>query len=177
MTYNLLNAHLSPVPLCQKLCSLPNAPPNFLPDIADANVKIHYQCLVGSLLYLALCTCPDITYATMALGQYNANPTRTHLLAVKGVLHYLLDTIDYGLEYNFPQMPVGPPTSMFFPGNCAFMDADWAFDEKDCCSISGFAFYLYSTLVSWSAIKQCTVTLSSTEAEYMALVHVIREAL
>ena len=176
-TYNLLNAHPSPVPLRHKLCSLPDAPPNSLPDIADADIKIHYQRLVGSLLYLALCTRPDIAYATMALGQYNANPTRAHLLAAKGVLRYLLGTIDFALEYNFAQMPVGNPTSAFIPNNCAFTDADWASDEGDRRSISGFAIFLSSGLVAWSAIKQRTTALSSTEAEYMALVHVIREGL
>jgi hypothetical protein len=176
-TYNLLNAHPSPVPLRQKLCSLPDAPPNSLPEIPDDEVKIHYQRLVGSLLYLALCTRPDIAYATMALGQYNANPTRAHLLAAKGVLRYLLGTIDYGLEYNFTQAPVGPPASVIIPSDCAFTDADWASDERDRRSISGFAFFLFSALVAWSAVKQRTTALSSTEAEYMALVHVLREAL
>ena len=171
-TYNLLNAHPSPVPLCQKLCTLPEAPPNSLPDIADDDVKIHYQRLVGSLLYLALCTRPDIVYATMALGQYNANPTCAHLLAAKGVLRYLLGTIDYGLKYNFTQTPVGAPASAIIPNNCAFTDADWASDEHDRRSISGFALFLFSALVAWSAVKQRTTALSSTEAEYMALVHI-----
>ena len=172
-TYNLLNAHLSPVPLCQKLCTLPKAPPNSLPDIADDDVKIHYQHLVGSLLYLALCTRPDIAYATMALGQYNANPTCAHLLAAKGVLRYLLGTIDYGLEYNFTQTPVGSPASAIIPNNCAFTDVDWASDEHDRRSISRFALFLFSALVAWSAVKQHTTALFSTKAEYMALVHVI----
>jgi len=129
MTYNLLNAHPLPVPLCQKLCSLPDTPPNSLPEISDDDVKIHYQLLVGSLLYLALCTCPDIAYAMMALEQYNANSTHAHLLTTKGVLCYLLGTIDYGLEYNFTQTPVGPPASVIVSSNCAFMDANWVSDE------------------------------------------------
>ena len=169
-TYNLLDVHPSPVPLCHKLHDLPDAPLNSLPDIADNNVKVHYQHLVGSLLYLALCTRPDIAYAAMALGQFNANPSRAHLLAAKGVLRYLLGMLDYALEYNFPQFPVGPPASTLLPSNCAFTDADWASDETDCHSISGYVFFMFSSLVSWSAVKQRTTALSSTEAEYMALV-------
>ena len=176
-TYNLLNAHPSPMPLRQKLCSLPNAPPNFLPDIVDDDIKIHYQWLVGSLLYLVLCTHPDIAYATMALGQYNTSSTCAHLLTAKGVLCYLLGTIDYGLENNFTQTPVGPPASVIVPSDCAFTDADWASDERDRRSISGFTFFMSSALIAWSAVKQCTMALSSTKAEYMALIHVMREAL
>ena len=99
-TSNMLNTHPSFIPLCHKLHALPEPPPNSLPDIPDSEIKVHYQHLVGSLLYLALCTWPDIAYAAMALGQFNASPTHAHLLAAKGVLHYLLGTLNYALEYN-----------------------------------------------------------------------------
>ena len=176
-TYNLLNAHPSSVPLRHKLHALPEPPPNSLPDIPDSEIKVHYQRLVGSLLYLVLCTRPDIAYAAMALGQFNANPSRAHLLAAKGVLRYLLGTLDFALEYNFSQQPVGPPASVLLPSNCAFTDADWASDETDRQSISGYTFFMFSSLVAWSAIKQRTTALSSTEAEYMALSHALKEAL
>lgn len=90
---------------------------------------------------------------------------------------YLLETIDYGLKYNFTQTPVSPPASVIIPSDCTFTDADWVSDEQDCRSISGFAFFMSSTLIAWSAIKQRTMALSLTEAEYMALVHVMQEAL
>jgi hypothetical protein len=114
---------------------------------------------------------------TMALGQFNANPTRAHLLAAKGVLRYLASTLDFALEYNFEQTLVGTPTSAFIPQNCAFSDADWASDKSNRQSVSGYVFFLYGSLVSWSATKQKTVTLSSTEAEYMSLSHTMREAI
>ena len=79
------------------------------------------------------------------------------------------------LEYNFEQTPVGNPTSLFFLTNCSFSDADWASDESSHHSISGFAFFLYSPLISWSALSQCTVILSFTEVEYMALVHALKD--
>jgi len=87
-TWNLTpsNCHTSSVPMCHKLHMLPDAPPNSLPDIPDADIKVNFQCLVGSLIYLAVCTRPDIAYVAMALGQHNSNPTRAHLLTAKGVL-------------------------------------------------------------------------------------------
>nr|GEY06183.1 hypothetical protein [Tanacetum cinerariifolium] len=51
----------------------------------------------------------------------------------------------------------------------AFLDADWAGDSDDRRSMRGFAIYLGSNLISWTARKQHTVSRSSTEAEYKAL--------
>lgn len=42
-------------------------------------------------------------------------------------------------------------------------------------SISGYAFFIGSGIVSWSSKKQPVVTLSSTESEYVALTHASKE--
>lgn len=56
-------------------------------------------------------------------------------------------------------------------------DADWATDETGRESTSGYCFYFLGSLVSWSAVKQHTIALSSTEAEYYAIAHGMKEAL
>ena len=66
----------------------------------------------------------------MALGQFNANPTRAHLVAAKRVLQYLAGTVDLALEFNFDGGVV-PDTVGGFIRNCAVSDADWASDETD----------------------------------------------
>lgn len=113
----------------------------------------------------------------MALGQFNANPTRSHLLAAKGVLRYLAGATDYGLEYNGLKAGHDSTPSGIVTRNCAFSDADGASDESNRRSISGYAFFMFGSLISWSAVKQKTVALSSTEAEYMSLTHAVREAI
>ena len=150
--------------------------PNALPEIADDDIKPLFQKLVGSLIYLAICTRPDISYAAMSLGQYNANPTRSHLVAAKRVLRYIAGTVDFTLEFNFDGGAV-PTTIGGFIQNCVITDADWASDESDRKSISGYCFYFMNSLVSWSAVKQKTISLSSTEAEYYSMTHAIKEAL
>lgn len=175
--WEMLDCTPSKVPLSQHLHKLPTPPPNSLPNIVDDDILINYQRIVGSLIYLAICTRPDIAYAAMALGQYNAAPTRAHLLAAKGVLRYLQGTMDYGIEYTAPTNPNVPDTVVPFTHGCALSDADWASDETDRKSISGYCFFYHGNLVSWSASKQKVVASSSTEAEYYALSYALREAI
>ena len=132
-TWNMTNCHPLPVPLCQKLHELPTLPPNSLPDFCDNDIKLNFQCLVGSLIYLVVCTRPDIAYIAMALGQYNTSPTRAHpsLLAAKGVLRYLAGTSELSLVFGMEKSDVSTPVQGFTMC-CGLTDADWATDEKDC---------------------------------------------
>src|SRR5277367_5631376 len=173
--WNLSNCTVASTPMIAKPHLLEPSP-NALPDVHDTDVKPLLQKLVGSLIYLAVCTRPDISYAAMALGQFNASPTRTHLVAAKRVLRYLAGTLDLALEFNFDGGVV-PASIGGFIRNCVVSDADWASDESDRKSISGYCFYFMNSLVSWSAVKQKTISLSSTEAEYYSMTHAIKEAL
>lgn len=60
---------------------------------------------------------------------------------------------------------------------CGLFGADWASDESDCKSVSGYCFYFLDSLVSWSFRKQRTVSTSSTESEYYVLANTIKEAI
>lgn len=91
---------------------------------------MNFQRLVSSLIYLAICTRPDIAYVAMALGQYNASPTRAHLLAAKGVLRYLAGTSDLSLTLGMDQSDMSSPVQGYAMC-CGLTDADWATDEKD----------------------------------------------
>ena len=54
---------------------------------AEENLKINhdYAQLIGSLMYLALATCPDISYAVNRLAQFTSNPKAIHWTAVKRI--------------------------------------------------------------------------------------------
>lgn len=97
--WNMADAPPVSVPIKVQLSEMKPALPGALPTISDDDLKIKFQSLIGSLLYLGLCTRPDIAYVCMALGQHNANPTRTHMLAAKGVLCYLAGTRRHGMVF------------------------------------------------------------------------------
>ena len=58
-----------------------------------------------------------------------------------------------------------------------FSDADWAGDVDDRRSTSGYVVRIGLSTVMWSTKKQKTVSLSSAEAEYMALSSAVQEVM
>jgi transposase InsO family protein len=136
----------------------------------DAASKTQYQSAVGALLHAARATRPDISFALTALSQHCKAPTEQHWQAVKRVLRYVRGTADRGLTYRGTGSPNEPPT---LQGYC---DSDYAEDETDRRSITGYAFLLSGAAVSWTSRKQPTVAHSSTEAEYMAASDAAKEA-
>lgn len=126
----------------------------------------NYRSIVGALQYLTL-TRPDIAFSVNKVCQFLHSPTLTHWSAVKRIIRYLRGTVGMGLKIQKSQ-------SMLVS---AFSDADWAGCVDDRRSTSGFAVFLGSNLISWSARKQATVSRSSTEAEYKALANATAEVI
>jgi hypothetical protein len=112
----------------------------------------------------------------MWLGQYNAKPNRSHFLLAKHVLRYLAGTKTLALSFGAPSSSL-PSSLAGYMQNVGCSDADWASDSMDRKSISGYSFFFEGSLVSWSAVKQKSIALSSTEAEYYAMTHAFKEAL
>lgn len=123
-----------------------------------------YQNLVDSLMYLATWTRPDIAHAASMLSQFNTCYTEEHWQVVKRVLRYLKGTSNICLTYGQSDTITG------------YVDADWAGDENDRRSYTGYVFMIGDAAISWESKKQPTVALSTTEAEYMALAEAAKEA-
>ncbi|CAL2242014.1 unnamed protein product [Prunus armeniaca] len=117
----------------------------------------YYKQIIGSLMYLTA-TRPDIMYVVSLLSRFMETPTELHYLAAKRVLRYLKGTVDYGLFYK-----KGKSNELV-----GFSDSDYAGDLEDRKSTSSHVFMLSSGAVSWSSKKQQVVTLSTTEAEFIA---------
>ena len=124
--------------------------------------------LVGSLLYIAKLTRPDIVWIVSVLSRFMDKPTNTHWLSGKRVLRYLQATKSLKLVYS--------RDSDF--NLHAESDADWSGDHDDRRSTTGYFFKLGLSggAVSWQTKKQQTVALSLCEAEYQGLVAAVQEA-
>ena len=131
---------------------------------------------MGCLLYLTITTRPDILYYAMWLGQHNTRPNRSHFLLAKHVLCYLAGTKTFALSFGAPSDSL-PSSLAGYMQNVSCSDADWASDSTDRKSILGYSFFFEGSLVSWSAVKQKSIALSSTEAEYYAMTHAFKKAL
>lgn len=123
-----------------------------------------YREAIGCLLYLAMCTHPDISYSVTFLSKFCEEPTAAHWVLVKRVFRYLRETSNYQLQF-------------FKSSNAnlyAYSDADWG-SLPDRKSTSGTALFYGDCLVSWKAKRQTVVALSTTEAEMIAVTDTFKE--
>ena len=131
--------------------------------------KVPFANEVGSLMYAMVCTRPDISHAVGAVSRYMHDPGKGHWLAVKWILRYIINTVDVGLVFQQDNTI----------GQCAvgYCDSDYAGDLDKRRSTTGYVFTLARAPVSWKSTLQSTVALSTTEAEYMAVTEVVKEAI
>jgi hypothetical protein len=116
-----------------------------------------YRSMIGSLLYLTASQ-PDIAFSVGVSARFQANPKESHLTAVKRIIKYVNDTLLYGIWYS-------RETNLVVAG---YSDADWAWNADDRKSTSEGCFYVGNNLVAWMSKKQASISLSTSEAEYIA---------
>lgn len=125
--------------------------------------------LIGCLMYVMLCTRPDLCVSINLLSRHQSKNSKILWQYLKRVLRYIKGTINIKLVYkqtNYQNILVG------------FVDSDWGSDETDRKSTTGYIFQLFDCCsISWNTKRQNSVAASSTEAEYMALFEGVREAL
>ena len=138
------------------------------PSTLNQTSRMHgvpYSQAIGSVLWPVVVSRPDAAYAVGVLSQFIQNPGPAHWEGVKRVINYLGCTKDLWLTFGGKEANVE-----------GFCDADWA-SQKHRHSISGFSFHYGIGAVSWSSKKQNIVSLSSTEAEYVAQTHAAKEGI
>jgi hypothetical protein len=135
-----------------------------------------FRMKVGSLIYAAISTRPDITHAVNIASRYMSNPDQTHMNAVNKILRYLNESNNYGLMYKDNEININNnnDNELTIFGYC---DADWGGDINDRTSTTGYCTFIDDNLISWNTKKQQTVAISTAEAEYMAAVEVTKELL
>ncbi len=119
--------------------------------------KVPYRELVGKLLYLAVATRPDISYAVGVLCRFVENPGHLHWGATKRLLRYLKGSIGLKLVYSSASSPDAFTT---------YSDADLSGNPDNSRSTGGFMISIGNGAVQWGSHLQSHVSLSSTESEY-----------
>ena len=101
-----------------------------------------YRSMIGSLLYLTAFR-PDILFSVCMCSRFQSSPKESHLVAVKRIFRYLVDTPNLGLWY-----PKGTNFQLIW-----YSDADFAGYKVDRKSTSGTCQFLGNMLVSWFSRK------------------------
>lgn len=132
---------------------------------ADEEISYPYREAVGSLMFLAIATRPDISFAVGNASRHMEKPAMAHVNAIKRILKYIKGTMDVGIWFeNCNNLDL-----------CGYSDADYAGDVETRRSTSGYVFMLGNGIISWGSERQKSVALSTTESEYMAAAHAVKE--
>uniref|UniRef100_A0AAV1UAI2 Reverse transcriptase Ty1/copia-type domain-containing protein n=1 Tax=Peronospora matthiolae TaxID=2874970 RepID=A0AAV1UAI2_9STRA len=150
---------------CKAVTSPTDISSRLIPSTAATKIDAPFREAVGALMHLMTATRPDIAFAVSYVTRFMENPQVEHWMAVKRILRYLQGTKSHGICFK-------PDDKIDF---CGYSDADWAGDHADRKSTSGYAFILMGAPVSWGSKKQSSVSLSTSEAEYIALSLAIQE--
>ncbi|CAI7813734.1 unnamed protein product, partial [Closterium sp. NIES-53] len=142
-----------------------------------------FHLLVGSLMYAAVNTRPDVAFATGQLArvvqcpneeQVNEEQVATGMRVAK----YLGQTPTVGLQYSAAAQRRQKGADGVEPGrlfHTAFSDASFASKPEDMTSVGGFICCVGGGPTAWESKKQVDQALSSVESEYMALFHAVHE--
>ena len=127
-----------------------------------------YRELVGALLFIMVCTRPDIAFAVSCLSQYFSSPRALHWETALRCLAYLKQTSSFGLVFS-------GDTSASLLG---YSDSDWAGNPITRRSLGGHCIFFGNALISWSSKAQKgLLALSTTESEYIEMALAIRQLL
>jgi hypothetical protein len=136
--FNLTDAKAVPMPMEVGCVLSTEQSPSTLTELT-AMQNVPYQWGIGSLMYVATSTQPDIAFAMATLSQFMRNPGTTHWEACKCVMRYLKGTADFALTLGSSD-----------GGLKAYVDADWA-SQPHHHSMLGFVVLLNRGPVAWSA--------------------------
>jgi hypothetical protein len=158
--------------LCDSRLRVPSIPITTIPLVkhdgqaSQEDIKA-YQERVGSLMYIAVMTRPDIARAATQLARFLTNPSPAHLAAADQCIRYLYTTRFLAIVYD--GMHAGEALVIA-------SDASFADDAETRRSSQGYVMTLFNGPVVWKAGLQDTVTTSTTEAEILSLERTAKES-
>ena len=118
-----------------------------------------YRQLVGTILYLNICTRPAISYAISTLAKFNTKPTFTACKALVRVAKYLYNS-------RTDRLALGGGAKL--PHIVSYSDSDWAGCLDTRYSRSGHIVFMGNGPVVWYSKMQSLAAQSTMEAEFIA---------
>ena len=94
-------------------------------ELLNEENALEYRATVGALMYLMLCTRPDLAFTISRLSKFSSRPGTKHAIAIKRVLRYLVGTQDLGVSFVVPGPSVNPKLYGYSDSDFA---ADWIID-------------------------------------------------
>jgi hypothetical protein len=151
----------------EQSCATPMTKDELFPfeGLATTASRRRYQRKIGSLMYAAVCTRLDISFAVSRLSRFLMNPGPEHHAAADRALLFLGSHKDYALQ-------LGGGDTFNVASDASF--GDNTLDRK---SSQAYVMTLFGGIIGWQANKQNTVTTSTTEAELLALSQACKEGL
>jgi hypothetical protein len=131
------------------------------PEVVDPLLHRNYRSIVGCRSYLVNMTRPDLAFSFSQLSKFLQYPGEAHLAAAYRVLAYVKGTLHQGLSWHDPGAGGRNKLS-------GLVDSDFASDIDTHKSMTGYLMVLNGGPISWKASRQGGVTLSSSEAEFVA---------
>jgi hypothetical protein len=115
-----------------------------------------FRSVLGSLMYLACGTRPDLSYAVNLLARFSNVPSTEHWSALDHLVGYIRKNPRKGIR--------------FTPGEASvklYVDAGWGGEHER--STTGYILQHYGNPISWGSKRQDVVAMSTCAAEYVAL--------
>jgi hypothetical protein len=125
---------------------------------------VPYSSTIGILMYVMVCTRPDIAHAVGVVSRYMNNPFKEHWEVVKWILRYLRGTSTHALCFGGSYIVLQ-----------GYVDSDMVGDKDRRRSTTWYIFTVGGTKISWISKIQKVVSLSTTEAEYVVATEASKE--
>jgi len=130
-------------------------------------LKLHITIL--QVYFSEAMTRPDLVWSYSELSKYVQFPGIAHMEAAEHVLHYLRDTWNDSITYTRGSRN---PNELW-----GWFDADWAGDTDTRRSHTGYILIMNGGTISWKSRRQDNVSLSTSQAEFVAASQAGQEAL
>ncbi|CAI7902533.1 unnamed protein product [Closterium sp. NIES-54] len=137
----------------------------------EAVEQQQFQSLVGSLLYAAVHTRPEISFSVGQLARVVQNPSEVQVHAAKRVVKYLNSHPSIGVQYSASAQVKQKGVEVLKENGerlgegklflTCFTDATWASEKDNSSSVGGYICVVGGGPVSWRSKKQTETALSS----------------